>query len=194
MNFDSWVSDIETSPGADLPLSIGRMTRAELDMSEEIGQTIEDQTLHELHEGIQKQQYQYLIEEAGAFHEYDGIDATHRAKNELRSNDYGHIPDNGKTTCLWVFHPETAHEVAADADEVFRRGPRTLQGYPIHSTHAMPEDRFALVDVEALIPNRARYKQPLTDYAPSDQFTVTVPRPWLVKDPMGVVVVEYPNA
>jgi hypothetical protein len=182
---------IDTPPGADTPVSIGRFSRESVEMADKIGQDFEDEALYRVNEKIQEQQCQYLMDAAGVTLTYDTFDTTHRAVNELQSYDYGRLSDSGVTSTIWIFHPKTADQVRSAAAEVMQLQPRRLHGYPIELSTVMPTDRFVLVDVEALTTNRTEHGPNFPQRA-DENFTISVPRPWLVRDPHGVVTIDYP--
>lgn len=188
--YDSWLSDMGTPIGSEMPFGLGRVSSIDIRHPDVLA-TLEDHTMHKLHERIEEEQLQYIIEEAGVTHEYNGTDTLASVVNELRDVGFGVQNSDKQSTAIWLFHPKTVYHITDDIDEHYRRKPGEMHGYAIHSSTLMPENRFMLIDVSALAENPVKHQNPMEQYSPDDKFRIDIPRPWVVRDPLGIASIVY---
>lgn len=145
---------------------------------------------------------EYLITEAATEidHPDDGdiLDTLGRAVYELRGEGFGgsEISRCGievYDSALWLAHSAVssalADELGADRSDALG-----VHGYSLLASDSVPPDVLVLVDPRALADNPAR-GAPLSSVGlgqkdPAESFDLSAPRPFLVENPAGIVVVR----
>jgi len=100
---------------------------------------------------------------------------------------------------LGVAHPDTFAElqrewenrvqINRDDEHVDTPNQIGVHGVDVHADASLPEDTAIILHPDAAAP-RPPTEATLAPTEPSEQFRIQSRRPWLVRDPKGVVVVE----
>lgn len=148
---------------------------------------VRQEAIYNYIEKITREFVEYVIGEAGAtaiVPEF-GVDAVQDAAHELHQNGYDYAPDDetGEVTTYIFATPKLYDNLRQHREEWIRsegidseggHGHQNVAGIEVYADKSVPEDMAVAVHHDAIAPN----------------LTMKVRRPWLVRDPKGVVAIE----